>query len=46
MGTIDTNLGPDEVDYGIPSNDDAIRSVKLMTEFMADAVTKPALALP
>lgn len=38
VGTIDTNCDPDEVDYGIPSNDDAIRSVKLMTEFMADAV--------
>lgn len=38
VGTIDTNCDPDEVDYGIPSNDDAIRSVKLMTEFIADAV--------
>jgi small subunit ribosomal protein S2 len=38
VGTLDTNCDPDEVDYGIPSNDDAIRSVKLMTEFMADAV--------
>ena len=37
VGTIDTNCDPDEVDYGIPSNDDAIRSVKLMTEFIADA---------
>ncbi|MGI6590634.1 MAG: 30S ribosomal protein S2 [Eggerthellaceae bacterium] len=38
VGTLDTNCDPDEVDYGIPSNDDAIRSVKLMTEFIADAV--------
>ena len=38
VGTLDTNCDPDDVDYGIPSNDDAIRSVKLMTEFMADAV--------
>ena len=38
IGTLDTNCDPDDVDYGIPSNDDAIRSVKLMTEFVADAV--------
>ena len=38
IGTLDTNCDPDDVEYGIPSNDDAIRSVKLMTEFVADAV--------
>lgn len=38
IGTIDTNCDPDEVDYGIPANDDAIRSVKLFCEFVADAV--------
>ena len=38
IGTLDTNCDPDDVDYGIPSNDDAIRSVKLITEFVADAV--------
>lgn len=38
VGTLDTNCDPDDVDYPIPSNDDAIRSVKLMTEFIADAV--------
>ncbi len=38
IGTLDTNCDPDEVDYGIPSNDDAIRSVKLLTSFVADAV--------
>ncbi len=34
----DTNSDPDEIDYPIPSNDDAIRAVKLLTAKMADAV--------
>lgn len=34
----DTNSDPDEIDYPIPSNDDAIRAVKLVTGKMADAV--------
>ena len=38
IGMLDTNADPDEVDYGIPSNDDAIRSVALMCDLMADAV--------
>ncbi len=38
VGTIDTNCDPDEVEYGIPANDDAIRSVKLFCDFIADAV--------
>lgn len=38
VGTLDTNCDPDDVDYGIPANDDAIRSVKLLCEFIADAV--------
>ncbi|WP_251212224.1 30S ribosomal protein S2 [Adlercreutzia murintestinalis] len=38
VGTLDTNCDPDDVDYGIPANDDAIRSVKLLCEFVADAV--------
>jgi len=37
VGTLDTNCDPDDVDYGIPANDDAIRSVKLLAEFIADA---------
>ena len=37
VGTLDTNCDPDDVDYGIPANDDAIRSVKLMADFIADA---------
>ncbi len=38
VGTLDTNCDPDDVDYGIPSNDDAIRSVKLLADFIAQAV--------
>ncbi|MBI6546443.1 MAG: 30S ribosomal protein S2 [Cyanobacteria bacterium NC_groundwater_1444_Ag_S-0.65um_54_12] len=34
----DTNCDPDEIDWIIPANDDAIRSVKLITQKMADAV--------
>lgn len=35
---IDTNCNPDEVDYPIPGNDDAIRAIKLITEVIANAV--------
>ncbi|HHV78084.1 MAG TPA: 30S ribosomal protein S2 [Firmicutes bacterium] len=38
VGIVDTNCDPDEVDYVIPGNDDAIRAVKLITAKMADAV--------
>ena len=38
VGTLDTNCDPDDVDYGIPANDDAIRSVRLLAGFLADAV--------
>ena len=38
VGTLDTNCDPDDVEYGIPANDDAIRSVKLLADFIADAV--------
>jgi small subunit ribosomal protein S2 len=37
VAMIDTNCNPDEIDYPIPSNDDAIRAVKLMTNRIADA---------
>ena len=37
VGTLDTNCAPDDVDYGIPANDDAIRSVRLLCDFIADA---------
>ncbi len=38
VGIVDTNCDPDEIDYVIPANDDAIRAVKLLTSKMADAV--------
>ncbi len=38
VGLIDTNCDPDGIDYVIPGNDDAIRSVKLIASAMADAV--------
>lgn len=38
VSLLDTNSDPDVVDYGIPANDDAIRSVALMCELAADAV--------
>ncbi|WP_017592581.1 30S ribosomal protein S2 [Nocardiopsis potens] len=38
VAILDTNCDPDEVDYPIPGNDDAIRSVSLLTRVVADAV--------
>ena len=38
LGMCDTNCDPEELDYVIPGNDDAIRAVKLITSAMADAV--------
>lgn len=38
VAIVDTNTDPDLVDYPIPGNDDAIRSVKLLTRIVADAV--------
>lgn len=38
VAIVDTNCDPDEVDYVIPGNDDAIRAVRLLTSKMADAV--------
>jgi small subunit ribosomal protein S2 len=35
---VDTNCDPDPIDYPIPSNDDAIRAIKLMAGKMADSV--------
>lgn len=40
VAVVDTNCDPDEVDYVIPGNDDAIRAVKLLTTTMADAVVE------
>jgi small subunit ribosomal protein S2 len=38
VGIVDTNCDPDEIDYVIPANDDAIRAVKLLTSKIADAI--------
>ncbi len=38
VGIVDTNCDPDEIDYVIPGNDDAIRAVKLLASQMADAI--------
>ncbi len=38
VSIVDTNCDPDEVDFIIPGNDDAIRAVKLITSKIADAV--------
>ncbi len=35
---VDTNCDPDEVDYLIPANDDAVKTVEIITKYMADAV--------
>ncbi|MBY7143641.1 30S ribosomal protein S2 [Virgibacillus sp. NKC19-3] len=38
IAMVDTNCDPDEIDYVIPANDDAIRAVKLLTSKIADAI--------
>lgn len=38
VGLVDTNCNPDDVDYCIPGNDDAIRAVKLIADCMANAI--------
>lgn len=38
VAVVDTNCNPEEIDYIIPGNDDAIRSIKLLTSVIADAV--------
>ena len=44
IAILDTNCDPDEVDYKIPGNDDAIRSVTLLTRVVADAVADGLMA--
>ena len=44
VAILDTNCDPDEVDYPIPGNDDAIRSVTLLTRVLADAVADGLMA--
>lgn len=38
IGIIDTNCDPDEIDFPIPGNDDAIRAVKLITSVISQAI--------
>ena len=44
IAMLDTNCDPDEVDFPIPGNDDAIRSVALLTRVIADAVAEGLMA--
>ncbi|WP_130865757.1 30S ribosomal protein S2 [Acidipropionibacterium timonense] len=44
VAILDTNCDPDEVDHAIPGNDDAIRSVSLLTRIIADAVAEGLMA--
>jgi small subunit ribosomal protein S2 len=44
VAVLDTNCDPDDVDFPIPGNDDAIRSVTLLTRVIADAVAEGLLA--
>jgi small subunit ribosomal protein S2 len=44
IAVLDTNCDPDEVDYPIPGNDDAIRSAALLTRVVADAVAEGVIA--
>jgi small subunit ribosomal protein S2 len=44
IAILDTNCDPDDVDYPIPGNDDAIRSVTLLTRVLADAVAEGLMA--
>ena len=45
VGIVDTNCDPDELDYAIPGNDDAIRAVKLITGAMATAIIEGRQAI-
>ncbi len=42
VAVVDTNCDPDEIDYIIPGNDDAIRAIRLFTSKMADACLEGA----
>ena len=44
VAIVDTNCDPDEIDYVIPGNDDAIRAVKLISGAMASAVLEASRA--
>lgn len=40
MAIVDTNVDPDEIDYPIPGNDDAVKSISLITAVVADVITE------
>src|ERR1700710_2638292 len=44
VAILDTNCDPDLVDYKVPGNDDAIRSIQVLTRVMADAVAEGLMA--
>ena len=46
IGVVDTNCSPNDIDYIIPGNDDAIRSVRLYTQLAADAVLEGRASVP
>ena len=46
VGLIDTDSDPDEVDLPIPGNDDSIRSIRLMLDYLIDAVKRGRTGLP
>jgi small subunit ribosomal protein S2 len=45
VAVVDTNCDPDEIDYVIPGNDDAIRAIKLLTSKIANATLEGRAAL-
>ena len=46
IAVVDTNCSPNDIDYVIPGNDDAIRSIRLYTQLVADAVLEGRAAVP
>jgi small subunit ribosomal protein S2 len=46
IAVVDTNCSPNDIDYVIPGNDDAIRSIRLYTQLVADAVLEGRAAMP
>ncbi len=46
IGVVDTNCSPNDIDYVIPGNDDAIRSIRLYTQLAADAVLEGRASMP
>jgi len=46
IGIVDTNNSPNDIDYVIPGNDDAIRSIRLYTQLAADAVLEGRASVP